>query len=350
MNHFTLKAITVLLIGTVLTATANAQSYSQPAEYMQVISKELNAIKMDMWDYISSVAHGKSAKKVENRRKDLLNTLSSARSKVSSMGTYKGETALRDSTKAYLAMSYNVINDDYGKIVDMEAIAEESYDAMEAYLRAQELANQKLDAAGDVMEREQKTFAALHEITLLDTKDKTDIKLESASKVIEYYNKVYLVFFKSHKQEAYFLEAMNKSDVNGMQQNSNSMVKIAEEALSKLDTMARFNGEATLLSAAKEVMQFHIMEAKEKAPGQIDYFLKKENFAKIKKAFDAKPSNKRTQEDVDAYNKAVNDMNTGVNQYNATNAEMNKKRTEMLDKWNKTVSAFMDKNTPKYKR
>jgi hypothetical protein len=45
---------------------------------------------------------------------------------------WKGDRSFRDTTVAYLKLLYIVFNEDYGKIVNMEEIAEQSYDAMEA--------------------------------------------------------------------------------------------------------------------------------------------------------------------------------------------------------------------------
>ncbi len=63
------------------------------------------------------------------------------------MPSYNGNKALRDSAVSYLKILYSVFNEDYSKLVNMEEIAEQSYDAMEAYLLAQEKAGEKLDQA-----------------------------------------------------------------------------------------------------------------------------------------------------------------------------------------------------------
>ena len=46
-----------------------------------------------------------------------------------------------------MKMYYNVLNDDYSKIINMEEIAEQSYDAMEAYILAQEMVDKKPEEA-----------------------------------------------------------------------------------------------------------------------------------------------------------------------------------------------------------
>ena len=157
------------------------------ADYLGKMSKEFRAITADMWDYTSAVAHGKSAKKVENRRKDVLKTNMDAQNKIRSMGAFEGDKTLKDSVLAYLKLSYNVINYDYAKIVDMEEISEQSYDAMEAYMLAQEKANEKLNASGDMVDKQYDAFAAKHNITLIDNESKIEKNLKVAGEAFKYY-------------------------------------------------------------------------------------------------------------------------------------------------------------------
>ena len=82
-------------------------------------------ISKDVWDYMSVVARSKGAKKVENRRKDLIKTIGSARTKIRNMGGWEKDFALRDSLISYLNIAYVIMKEDYAEIVDMEEIAED---------------------------------------------------------------------------------------------------------------------------------------------------------------------------------------------------------------------------------
>ncbi len=336
-----------LIIVALFIKTADAQN--EAVQYMESINKELNAIMTDTWDYTSAVAHGKTARKVETKRKDLLKTSMLAKNRIARMKDFEGDSRFRDTVLSFLTINYNVLNQDYAKIVDMEEIAEQSYDAMEAYLLAQEKADEKLNSAGDRMQAEQKAFALKNNINLLENKDKVAKKLESAGSVIKYYNEVYLIFFKSFKQEAYLIDAMNRGDVNAMEQNKNALITTSAEGLEKLAKIQPFKGDASLKTACKNMLEFYKTEASTKMGEIIDFYLKKENFDKIQKAMDAKPQNKRTKEDVDQYNKSAADMNAVLNKFNTTNNDLNKNRSNFLDKWNSAATNFMDKHVPKYK-
>jgi hypothetical protein len=331
------------------TPSTQAQDFQDASSYMEFMGNEYHAISKDLWRYISASAHGKRAKKVEKRRMELIATTQEAQRKISRMPAFEGDASLRDSVSSYLKLSYIMLNEDFAKIVDMEAIAEQSYDHMEAYLLAKEKANEKLDKAGERLNEEQTLFAEKHHINLTGEKSKLTLKLENAGEVMAYYHKLYLIFFKSYKQESYLLEALETGDINALEQNKNALIHFSEEGLQRLDTIPRFRGDATLKIACLQMMNFYKMEAEQKFPLLIDFYLKKENFEKLKAAFDAKKQSELTKEDIDTFNEAVNEYNQAITQFNSTNDQLNKLRGKVLDNWNNTVDKFIDKQTPKYR-
>ncbi len=328
-------------------------SYSQDAnsasEYMGYIGDQHRNIMENVWDYTSSVAHGKSARKVEKRRKEVIQSIEDAQKLINKLKPFNNDASLRDSVLSYLDISHSILTENYGKIVDMEAVAEQSYDAMEAYLLAQEIANQKLDVAEDMMVLEQKNFAASNNITLIENKDALSANMKKASEVIKYYNMVYLIFFKSNKQEAYLMEAISKSDLNAIEQNRSTLASFANDGLSKLDTVKSFNGDMSMLNATIQYLKFYKDESENKMKALTAYFLEKEKFDKIKAAFDAKSNSSRTKQDVDQFNNAVNALNKASADYNTINDELNNNRSQNNENWNKAAQAFLDKHVPKKK-
>lgn len=344
-----LKSILLLTLCTLCFTVrpALAQDFKDPVAYMSFMGEENKAISKDLWSYISAVAHGKRAKKIEKRRKELITTTQNAKRKISRMPPFQGDTGLRDSVVAFLHLNYIVLKEDYGKIVDMEEISEQSYDNMEAFLMAKELANEKLDRAGEMLEEQNKVFADKHKINLTESKSNLSKKLEKAGDVFKYYNQVYLIFFKSYKQESYLIEAMQKGDLNALEQNKNSLLKFSEEGLLKLESIPRYKNDATLKLACIRMLDFYKMEAGEKIPEAVEFYLKGENMEKLKKAFDSKKQSELTQADVDQYNNAINDYNQTLSRFNNTNEMLNKMREKALDNWNRSVETFLDKQTPK---
>jgi hypothetical protein len=344
-----MKRISTLL-SVILLLTANntfAQDYDTPVKYMDAISKQQENVSKKYMAYTSASAHGKREKKVEKLRNSLINEIDEARMNIGSMASYKGDKAYRDSAVNFMKFYYSVMNDDYSKIVNMEEIAEQSYDEMEAYLLLQEKVDQKFEEANKKLNAAQKEFGGKNNINIVEGKSELGEKIKEAGVVSKYYHQVYLVFFKPYIQEKNLMEAIKKNNLTGIEQSKSAMLKYAQEGLVKLAAMKGYNGDLSLVGACKTLLNFYVKEAG-KTSIINDFLLNKEKFEGIKKEMDKK-GDKRTKEDVDAYNKAVNDMNKSSNDYNSNNQMLNTERTESLNGWNKGVKTFYDEFTPKYK-
>lgn len=326
-----------------------AQKFEQAGEYLSYINSYHKPIQEDFMTYANAVARGKSARKVESRRKEILISVGNALRKLQVLPPYKGDKTYRDSTIKFLNLTQKILNDDYSKIVDMEAIAEQSYDAMEAYYLAQDMAGEKSDRAAAMTDTTFEIFAKKHNVTIANGKQSDlTIKVKKAAAAMAYQRKLYLIFFKPHKQEAYMLDALSKKDLSGVTQNQNSLLSLAEEAAKRLDTTKAFKNDRSLITVTRELQNFYIDECKTKTPLAIEFMLKEEDFFKAKKAFDAKSATSRTQPDIDAYNKTVADYNKSINTYNNSNSALSTKRANLINKWNTTSQNFLDTHVPRY--
>ncbi len=327
--------------------TVTAQDYDNAVEYLNAISRQRENISKKFMAYVSASAHGKREKKVEALRAKLLDEVQEAKMNIGGLPSFKGDKGYRDSTVVFLKLYYNVLNEDYGKIVNMEEIAEQSYDAMEAYMIAQELVNKKLDEGNEKMRLATEVFAAKNNITLTKSSTELGEKMKQVHEVNAYHSPLYLIFFKAYKQEGYLIEAVSKNNITGIEQNKSSLLRYAQEGLEKLKSIKPFQGDASLQNACKRVMNFYVKEVNESMNTISEFYLIKERFATIKKEFEKKSS--PSQAEVDAYNKTVKEMNTASNAFNNTSQSLNNERNDVLNEWNKAVKVFFDEHTPSYK-
>lgn len=335
--------IILFLLSTPLTFAQSA------VEYMESLTSGYSQMHSDMWDYTRSVSHGKSARKVEKRRMELITSAKEALRNAKSAKAFAGSTELRDSVVSYFNTINLVLNQDYAQLVDMEEVAEQSYDLMEAYIMMREMAGDKQEAASKMIGEEQSKFALANNINLIQTSSDLDKKMAVAGKVYDHYNSVYLAFFKSNKQELYLMDAISKQDVNAIEQNRNALLSNVKEGYEKLDTITLYSDDKRMVEATKKVFAFYQIEAEKGMEVVLDYFLKSENFQKVKASFDAIKEKSRTQQDVDAFNNAVNEMNAAVVTYNKQNDEYNSKRSKLIEEWNKAAESFTSQHVPKGK-
>lgn len=308
------KLFTICLL--LVASHSFGQSQTNAGEYMDYFSESYSVMQKDMWDYTKSVSHGRSARKVEKRRMELIQSSNAALSKAKRAKGFKSDEDYRDAVITYFEIINAVLKEDYAKIVDMEEVAEQSYDAMEAYMLARELASDKQKDASESLSAAQKKFAEANNIQLVESNDSMDKKLAIADKVYDHYNEVFLIFFKSSKQEMYLLEAINTNDVNSIEQNREALKATLEEGFGKLQDVTLYEGDRAMVDATRNLFKFYEREAEKDMQMAVDYFLKTENFQKIKAAFEEKKPKNRTQEDVDQYNTAVEEMNAAVEAYN----------------------------------
>jgi hypothetical protein len=341
MKHFKIAFLATLFVA--FTQTTQAQDFSKAVEYLGYITNQFNDISQQQWEYTKVVSKGKGAKKVEKRRLELLQSIKVAKANIFKMPRFNGDASYKVFAIKRLDVKYSVLNEDYAKIVNMEEVAEQSYDLMEAYLLTKQKASEKLTEASVAMDEETEKFAEANNIELIENDSKLSKRMSNASEVWGYYNKYYLTFFKAQIQESFAMDALRKTDVSAIEQSKNAMTTFAKEGLDSLVKFKGFRGDASLMQASKVMMDFFISEG-EQMNAYTDFFIKKDKFEKIKARFEKLKQNKRTKADVDGYNKAVNDMNTASQKYNSVNEKLNKESSKAINNWNKTVDSFLRKH------
>ncbi len=339
-------ALLLFLLFTANSTSVIAQESNDPVQYLNEISMPFDEIKAKTWEYLQAITQEKKARKVEKRRKSLIKEYKDAKSITKKRPDYNGDAAYKNALIDFFEMSLVILQEDFDKILDMEAISERSYDLMEAYMMARELANKKLKDASDKASTAQKEFAALHNITLLEEEaDELTKKIERSANALQYYNQLYLIFFKAYIQESYVLAAQNRGDISALEQHLSSFLSATEDGLSKLDTISNYENDESLKKAAVQIMRYYQKEANHDYPAVVRFYLSQDNFEKSRKAFEALPASSRTQENVDIFNNSVNEINKASEMFNRDNQIMNQQRNQQLTIWNNSVSSFFAKFT-----
>jgi hypothetical protein len=296
--------------------------------------------------YQSAIAHGSRVRKCEKKRQEMMTQLDNARYAIAEVPYYKGDKSLHQSSTSYLKLVQNLLNENYEKIVDLEDIAEQSYDAMEAYILLRRKVDEKMEEASKQNHEQVVAYCAKQNIKLTnENASENSLKMKKVSDVMDYYNQVYLTFFKSSVQESHFMDAMAKKNVTAMEQSKSAMTKYTEEGLASLDTIGNFSGDGNLKLACKKTLQFFKKEAMS-ANDLTDYFLKQEAFAKVQKNFEHSSKAQNDQAEIDKFNAAIKDMNKALDNYNKTNETLNRGRDDVYKNWNDGVKAFMDAQVP----
>jgi len=341
---------TVLFLTLCFSSKTYAQAIENAGDYMMAMTNAQVEMDQKYMAYISASAHSRRAKKVERLRTQALESIDHAKYKTKALPKYKGDNSLRQASIDYIQFCYRIFNEDYTKIVNMEEIAEQSVDQMQAFLLLEEKASEKLQEASENLAKAEKLFATKYGVNLVDTKNELTDKMGISGKVNNYSDRIYIVFFKCNWEDGELFNALNAHKLNDAEQARNSLIAFAKEGLEalKADSLRTFQGNPSLAAGCREALLFYNSMAQNDIPKLMDFYLKEENFDKIKKSLEAKGSNK-TKEDVDQYNRAVKDINASVNNFNQLNQELNKRRQEVVQNWENAEKTFRDEVIPYYK-
>lgn len=323
----------------------SAQTFDNALQYLEFVSEQQEGITKKMWKYTKSIAHSRSDRNIENKRKSLLKTLDKAIDKIKKAPGYDGNEFKNQLLKR-LQFSKNMLNDDYAKIIDMKAVAEQSYDAMEAYMLAQEMADKKMEEIQEEYETNYYAFANKHKINIIENESDLSKNMTISNEVFRHYKKMYLIYFKVYINEVYLIEALNKGDANAIQQNANALSESAKEGLEILKAVEHYKNDKSIANTTKKAFEFFIDEADNKMPQIVEFLVLNEDLQKTQAALEKTPQRKRTEEQIDGYNNMVNDFNKKVKIYNKLNDELNNKRQTVINNLNNANQNFLSKHIP----
>lgn len=329
-------------------ATATAQDFKTPVEYLNYIGKETDVISKSTWNYTKAVAHSKSARKIDATRKTLIKSIQNASKKVLNLKDgYKGDTEYRDQLLNYLSISEKFINDDYGKIIDLQEVAEQSYDFMEAYITARDLVNQKINDEVEKLNTNQKLFGNKYNIQITEDNSALGKKMKASNEVFKYHTQLYLIFFKVNVTDINLSNAIQKKDLNSIQQNASSLELYADEGLEKLKTIAPYNKDASLINATKKALEFYKKEALEMTPKVVNFLMLNQKVEDSQASLEKKPEKQRTKQEIDNFNNLVKEVNKEVGKYNKLNSKFFQEKVALNNSWEQIGADFISKHVPK---
>ncbi len=340
-----LPCLLVLFLFT-MPKTASAQNFKTAVDYLNFVSEEQEVISKNMWKYTKAIAHSKSDKNVTNKRKVLIKSIERAILKIERAKGFDGDR-YKNQVLDYLNFNRDLLNEDYAKILDMKAVAEQSYDAMEAYMLMRKLADEKMAESQANYEMNFHLFAAKNNIEIIKNESDLGKKMKLSNIVFEHYNELYLVFFKVYVNELYLWEAMERKDVSAIQQNTNALNKAAIEGLKVLDTTNVYKNDTSIVEATRTIFEYYIDESENQIPELVDFYILNESMTAITETLEKTPERKRTKKQIDAYNKKVKEVNKAVKTYNSINDKLNVRRQKTLNGLNMANDTFLSKHIPK---
>ena len=335
----------LLLLTLLATSITKVIAQDDAVMVLNKIDAAIEIFNVKYLAYQSAVAHGSKMRKCEKKRQEMISSIDDARYAIAEVPYYKGDKSLHQSSTDYLKLVSNVLNENYAKIVSLEDIAEQSYDAMEAYIMLRKKVDERMEEASRQNGQKVVEYCARQNIKLTQGTDENGNKMKQVAEVMDYYNKIYLSFFKCSVQEENMMDALNKKNITAMEQAKSAMARYAAESMDTLAKAGNFKGDATMKIACKRALDFFTKEATE-ANKLSEYLLKEQDFTQLKKNFEHNSKAQNDQAEIDKYNAAIADLNKSLETFNKTNQQLNKGRDEAYKGWNDGMKTFMDTQVP----
>lgn len=240
---------TGLLLGSaMLSATAQQLTvpvFTNPGDYNNFIVNEQRELLKKNLRYISKAAHSENEKKIESRRLEVVkqNELSLAR--LAKLKPYEGDKDFKENATEALYQQLKVYSEDYKRVDFLAATRTQSVENMEAYFRAQEAAETKLQGVGDSVDAAQKRFAKRHGMTLSTDRETQELDryIAQVSEVNAYQHRIIVPQFRMEKAIARVMDALNGQDPAALESARTQLLEDVKTAQAELAAVPAFRGK-----------------------------------------------------------------------------------------------------------
>lgn len=324
-----------------------AQEFRKPVDYLKYLGKEQLTIAKSTWRYTSAVAHSSNARKIETTRKQLVNSIRNSIQKIEALKNgYKGDVKFRDKLLVYLSIAEKNINEEYSKIIDLQDVAQQSYDFMETYVITRDLVNKKLNEEYEKVKWAQFEFAEKYHIQLSSEESEIGLKIKLSNAVFDYHTALFLLFFKVNITDVNLANAIEKKDKTAIEQYASTLLRYSNEGLEKIKTITSYKNDNSLVEETEKALLFYKKTAEEFAPKAISYLAFYDQFTSTKKSFESKPASERTAEEIENYNLLVQQVNREISGFNKQSNENYQEKTNVLNHWNASSDEFITRHVP----
>ncbi|MGB0522154.1 MAG: LIC11966 family surface protein [Flammeovirgaceae bacterium] len=249
------KSFIYLIVMLCACSSSFAQKNHPGVDYNDVIVGEHRVLLTLVTDYLVQTVHSDDFKGIEQKRLQVISQVESAIEKIKALGSFEGDTKMRDEALAVLGMYKEAYTQDFNTINSLKAKSQESYQAMAQYLMAEEMAEVKLNNTLKRFNKAQQEFAKRHNL-IIDMGEEVH-PMDIIFQVYKYNREVFLQYFKVFIQNEACLNALSKHDGDLLEQERLKLLKYAHEAEARLMTMKAYKKEVDYKQSAINYVVFH---------------------------------------------------------------------------------------------
>lgn len=313
-----LIALTLTPIFPLLSQTPD---FDNPGDYADYLIKRHNFTVERNFDFYTYSVHEQDLQKANQRRQEVIAEVEARAREVEAAPAWEGDESLRNSVGKVIGYHLSSLREDYVNIWELRMQSSNSSEAMEKYFEALNKLETEARQASEELERVSKAFAEKNKLRVAEEEQESLLsrRIEQVNQVNQYYRSLFLTYFTAAKVQEELMPLVQEERWNEAKDMVTGFEKELEQLRQEVQQAGDFDGDDTYREVISEALDFFSLMASEKYPQIIKVGLT--------------PDTELTQEDVNAYNEAIQ-------YFNENGARINQKVNE-------TGDAFLKKHIPK---
>jgi len=272
------------------------QQFQSPIQYFDFFNQEHAALAQKNMEYMQYAIHSDDLASLAQQRLSLLEQIEGATQRVNALEEYTKDAGMRKAMLGVLAVYKESFGIEFNEVELLKSNSQESFEAMEHYIEAHAAAEKKLATAHAEFLQAQRDFAQANRISLVEGADNSEV--EQLNELNTYQRGLFLRSFRINKANANFLDALDRQDAAAMKQLRQHLLDACEEELPALQNIEGFGGDTGYRDAIIEQVKGLQQLAENDYPALIKIV--------------ATEQSDLTSEDVNAYNQAIQKLNTAL--------------------------------------
>lgn len=291
--------LTAALVASMITG-ASAQTFDKPVDYINFFSQEFEVMYDLQLEYSTFLVHT-SDEQSSIKGKELNSATQKIHDKFQGVTAYQDDRDIKANAVAVLDRMLEISNTDY---FDKAAEKAGCVDCFAAILERTKMAdkdNKVLAKSMDKLIKSIDDFAADHDIRMEEGDKERETLLGKINRINDYITELDLAVLEVQYASTAIIDALNEEKIDEAKQLVKELSKATANASKRLKKIEKIKEDATALGQAERLVDFHKDGIKNIYGNMVGAFDKKGQIINSK---------------VDAYNKASNKLNQGVNTWN----------------------------------
>ncbi|MBU0488585.1 MAG: hypothetical protein KKA07_10005 [Bacteroidetes bacterium] len=228
-----------------------------PALYNNAIVKEYNKVVEKSLCYSLEQVHNDQDEEVAKARTAVVEQINTAIGTLKDMEGFKGDSKLKNEALDILKLYLDAFRVDFKDANELKKGSNDSYEAMEKYLKSLTKAEKKLQEAGAQFQKAQQAFAEKNNLKIKSGNTTTNDVLNQVAMINAYCRDFFLIRFKISKINAAYLDALNEKKIAVMDAKRKEMEEFTAASEKQIKEIKPYEGEKIYYDQMLEYLAYY---------------------------------------------------------------------------------------------